>query len=101
MDPCDSGTEGQGSAYDQQPPDHDVRAGVGDAIKDRVMFERQLKTADVHSNCKNEQKECDRGGECTPWRRAIGDMSLGEGAGAACNDEKQYSNRTGRDRKRE
>ena len=34
--------------------------GVGDAVKDRVMFKQELEPVDIHRHREDEQKEGDR-----------------------------------------
>ena len=46
-----------------------MRVGVGDAIKDRVMFEQSLKPIDIHRHRQHEQQKRNRDGESAPGGR--------------------------------
>ena len=52
-----AGTKYKGGADNEKSVDCDMRVGVRDAVKDRVMFQQELEPIHIHLYSEDEQKE--------------------------------------------
>ena len=53
----------QSRTHQKHTGERDVRACVGDAVEDRVVFEELLEAANIHAQSDDEQQKCNRDGE--------------------------------------